>query len=165
MNILTPIECFYFGTAFILLAVLRNRIGSRTNKNKQILAVELTLRPSRLRVYNETRDFLHFCTCYWTHYRQGMVKGTNDLTNKTDSFKNFIKSEGPLNMPDVENNVKEVVKSAWKLQRLLDRFGAPNLRPPNQDYYNIEDKIHALVDWFGQQEKNVKKLFEPYLKL
>jgi len=30
MYILTPIECFYFGTLFILLAILRNRIGNRT---------------------------------------------------------------------------------------------------------------------------------------
>lgn len=121
------------------------------------------LRPSRLKVYNEIRDFLHFCTCYWTHYRQGMVKGTNDLMNKIDSFKNSIKFEGPLNMPDVENNVKEVIKNAWKLQRFIDRLSGANLRPPNQNYYSIEDNIHALNDWFAQQEKGIEKLFEPYL--
>lgn len=34
MNILTPTECFAFGTVFILMAVLRNRIESRTNKKR-----------------------------------------------------------------------------------------------------------------------------------
>ena len=163
MNILTPIECFYFGTAFILLAVLRNRIESRINKKKKILTGELVLRPSRLRVYNKTRDFLHFCTTYWTKHCQGMVKGTNDLMDNLDSFKNSIKSEGPLNMPTVGNNIKEAIKNASKLQRFIDR--SANLRPPSQDYYDIEDNIHALVDWFAQQEKGIEKLFEPHLKL
>lgn len=36
MGILTPVECFYLGTIFILLAVLRNRIGSRTNKKPKV---------------------------------------------------------------------------------------------------------------------------------
>ncbi len=35
MNILTPWECFGFGTIFILLAILRNRIGSRRTIEKQ----------------------------------------------------------------------------------------------------------------------------------
>ena len=165
MNILTPIECFYFGTTFILLAVLRNRIESRTNKNKQILAVELTLRPSRLNVYNETRDFLHFCIGYWTKHCQGMVNGTNDLMNKIDFFKNSIKSKGSLNMPDVDSNIKELIVNAWRLQRLIDRLGKSKHRPKDQKYYSIEDNIHALVDWFAQQEKEIGELFKPYLVL
>jgi hypothetical protein len=43
MYILTPIECLCFGTIFILLAVLRNRVGSRTNKRTQVSTDELSL--------------------------------------------------------------------------------------------------------------------------
>jgi len=42
-DILTPIECLCFGTIFILLAILRNRIGSRTNKRPQVSTDELSL--------------------------------------------------------------------------------------------------------------------------
>ena len=139
-------------------------IISYVKKKKEHKSAEkVFLHPSRKKVYNATRDFLHFCTTYWTKHCQGMVKGTNDLMNKLDYFKDSIKSEGPLNMPDVENNVKEVIKNAWRLQRFIDR--SANLRPPSQDYYDIEDNIHAIVDWFAQQEKDIEKLFEPYLKL
>ena len=36
MDILTPIECFYFGTIFILLAVLRNRLDNSSKSKNRI---------------------------------------------------------------------------------------------------------------------------------
>ena len=150
------------GGIIILLTVW---VGYRYSLKEFSLKEKKALRPSRLSVYNETIDFLHFCTCYWTHHCLGIVKGTNDLTYKIDSFKNSIKSEGPLNMPDVENNAKEVIKKAWRLQRFIDRLSDFNLRKSDQNYYSTKDNIHALIDWFAQQEKDIEKLFEPYLKL
>jgi len=146
-----------------IIMLLTVWFGYRYSLKELGLKEKKVLRPSRLNIYNETIDFLHFCTKYWTKHCQGMIKGTNDLISRLDSFKNSIKSEGPLNMPDVENNVKEIIKMVWRLQRFTDRIAI--LRPPNKDYYDIEDNIHALVDWFAQQEKDVEKLFEPYLKL
>ena len=94
-----------------------------------------------------------------------MVQGTNDLTSKIDTFIWEIEQHGPLDMPEVENLVENSRRKAWQLQRLLDRLTGPNARPLDEKFETAEDNLDAVLDWFGAKEKELKDMFEPYLRI
>lgn len=94
-----------------------------------------------------------------------MVQGTNDLTNKIDTFIWEVEQHGPLDMPEVENLVENARKKAWQLQRLLDRLTGPNARPLDKKFETAEDNLDAVIDWFASNEKELKDMFEPYLRI
>lgn len=139
--------------------VNKGRPPKKENQNKVVM------RPARLKVRNEVKSFLHFCSTYWTMHCQGMVKGSNDLIRKLHSFEKSVDAEGPLSIPNLESRIKEIITNVWKMQRLVDRLAGPNLRPPDSTYYTAEDNVYALVEWFAQQEKEIDELLEPYLTI
>ena len=133
--------------------------SKKENQNKVVM------RPARLKVRNEVKSFLHFCSTYWTMHCQGMVKGSNDLIRKLHSFEKSVDAEGPLSIPNLESRIKEIITNVWKMQRLVDRLAGPNPRPLDSTYDTAEDNVDALVEWFAQQEKEIDELLEPYLTI
>jgi len=79
-------------------------------KNKD---VNIQLRPHRLSLYNETREFLDYCSTYRTKQLSSMVNGTQQLVIKIDTFKKKVDQLGPLSMPEVENKIAEIITNAW----------------------------------------------------
>jgi len=79
-------------------------------------------RPIRLAVFQSMTQFAQYCSTYVTLYHMKAVNGTHDLVSHIDTFKWEIQQHGPLAMPEVEAKAEEFVKSAWKMQRLLDRI-------------------------------------------
>lgn len=94
-----------------------------------------------------------------------MVQGTNDLTNKIDTFIWEVEQHGPLDMPEIEDLIEASRKKAWQLQRLLDRLSGPNAQPLDSKFETAEDNLYAVIDWFGEKEKDLKDSFEPYLRI
>ena len=94
-----------------------------------------------------------------------MVQGTNDLTNKIDTFIWEVEQQGPLDMPEVEDLVENARRKAWQLQRLLDRLTGPNARPLYKEFETAEDNLYAVIDWFAAKERELKDMFEPYLRI
>jgi len=129
------------------------------NQNKVVM------RPARLKVCNQVKSFLRFCSTYWTMDCQGMVKGSNHLIRRLHSFEKSVDAEGPLSIPNLESRIKEIIKNVWKMQKLVDRLASPNRRPLNSTRDTAEDNVYALVEWFAQQEKEIDELFEPYLTI
>jgi hypothetical protein len=94
-----------------------------------------------------------------------MVQGTNELTSKIETFIWEVEQHGPLDMPEVEELIENARKKAWQLQRLLDRLTGPNAQPLNKKFETAEDNLYAVIDWFAAKEKELKDMFEPYLRL
>ena len=94
-----------------------------------------------------------------------MVQRSSDLNVKLDTFKWEVERQGLLNMPEVENLTDNAQKKAKLLKRDLDRWEAVKNKRSEQDFYNAEDNVNKVIDWFGVNEKALKEIFEPYLKI
>jgi hypothetical protein len=127
--------------------------------------IKVELRSQRLAIYNRVKDFLVFCSKYRTLQSLNKVNGTHDLLVEIDKLKNEIDQLGPLSMPEVEMNIGTILNNARQLQRILDRLAGPNPKPIDPNYSSAEDNRDGLIDWFISEEKEIRKLFESYLKV
>ena len=92
-----------------------------------------------------------------------MVTGTNDLITRIEEFKWEIDQYGPLAMSEVEQKIENIIKSAWKLQRVLDRLAGTDPKPLDSAYNSAEDNLDDLIFWFASEEKDLRRLFEKFL--
>ena len=129
------------------------------------ISIHHDLKPARLAVYNTLREFANYCCKYYTLQCVGVVKGTNDLSNKIVDLKWELDSHGPLGMQDVDEKAVIFQKKAWQLQRVLDRLNGKDRSPLDKQYEDIEDNLHGLIDWFVREKDNLKQVFEKYLKI
>ena len=150
---------------FAALAAIYARWSAKQARISNEITIQSELKPRRVSVYASVKEFLHFCSTYKTMQHLKMVQGTNDLTSKIDTFIWEVEQHGPLDMPEVENLVKNSRQKAWQLQRLLDRLTGPNARPLDKEFETAEDNLDAVLDWFGAKEKELKDMFEPYLRI
>jgi len=150
---------------FAALAAIYARWSAKQARISNEITIQSELKPRRLSVYASLKDFLHFCSTYKTMQHLKMVQGTNDLSNKIDTFKWEVEQHGPLDMPEVENLIENSKKKAWQLQRLLDRLTGPNAQPLEKGFEIAEDNLYAVIDWFADKEKELKEMFEPYLRI
>jgi hypothetical protein len=148
----------------ILSALYARRAVKEAYRANEI-AMHNELIPYRLAVYNSMKNFLKFCFTYRTMQSLGKVKGTRDLVAKIGEFKGEVDQHGPLSMPEVEKKIEEILNKAWQFQRVLDRLAGPDPKPIDSAYSSAEDNMDGLNDWFASEEKESRKLFEPYLKL
>ncbi|MFC1820039.1 hypothetical protein ACFLZG_03005 [Thermodesulfobacteriota bacterium] len=68
-------------------------------------------------------------------------------------------------MPEVEDLIENAREKAWKLQRLIDRLEGPDAKPVEKGFETAKDNVDAIIDWFAAKEKELKKIFEPYLRI
>lgn len=152
-----------------LLVVSLSALYTRDARDVARKANEITahnnLRPSRLEVYQLMRKFARYCCRYPTiwHNHPVPVQGTQDLMEQIDRFKWEIELLGPLTMPTVESKIKEFQNNAWKIQRQLDRLAAGRDDPVDRNYPTGKDNLDAIVDWFANQEKELRATFQTYL--
>lgn len=146
-----------------LLSALYARHARDTARRANDIAVHQNLRPLRLAVYQSMRQFSHFCSTYHTLLHVGAVNGTRDLVAQIDSFKWEIDQHGPLAMPEVERRASEFEKKGWQLQRVLDRIAEGQNNPDDRAYATAEENVDGLVDWFANEHRELRKLFQPYL--
>lgn len=148
---------------FAALAALYARWAATQARKANAIVIQAELKPRRLSVYERVKDFLHFCSTYTTMQSLKMVQGTRDLVEKIDTFKWDVEQHGPLDMPEVENLIENARKKAWQLQRLIDRLEGPDAKPVEKGFETAEDNVDAIIEWFAVKEKELKKIFEPYL--
>lgn len=163
MNVSDSISLIAISVA--ILSAFYARYGVKEARRANEIAMHNEFRPHRLAVYNSIKNFLNFCSTYRTMQSLGTVKGTRDLVAKIDEFKWEIDQHGALSMPEVEKKIEEILNKSWQFQRVLDRLTGPDPKPVNHDYPSAEDNMDGLIDWFASEEKESRKLFEPYLKL
>jgi hypothetical protein len=150
---------------FATLAALYARWSANQARISNQITIKSELKPRRIAVFASIKDFLHFCSTYKTMQYLNMIQGTNDLTNKIDTFIWEVEQHGPLDMPEIETLIETARNKAWQLQRLFDRLSGPNAKPLDSKYETAEDNLHAVIDWFSEKEKGLKDLFEPYLRI
>lgn len=150
---------------FAALAALYARWAATQARKANETSIQAELKPRRLSVYASVKDFLHFCSIYKTMQSLQMVRGTRDLGAKIDTFKWEVGQHGPLDMPEVENLIENARKRALRLQRLLDRLAGAGAKPIETEFETAEDNVDAIIEWFAAQEKELKNLFEPYLRI
>ena len=150
---------------FAALAALYARWAATQARKANEISIQAELKPRRLSVYASVKDFLHFCSTYKTMQHLKMVQGTNDLMNEIDTFMWKVEQHGPLDLPEVENLIENARKKAWQLQRLLDRLSGSNAQPLDKGHETAEDNVYAVIDWFAAQEKGLKEMFQPYLRI
>lgn len=150
---------------FTALAALYARWSANQARISNKISIESALKPRRIAVFASIKDFLHFCSTYKTMQHLKMVQGTNDLTNKIDTFIWEVEQHGPMDMPEVEDLVETAKRKAGQLQRLLDRLAGPNACPLDKEFENAEGNLYDVIDWFAAKEKELKDLFEPYLRI
>lgn len=141
--------------------------GSRDAAQKaNRIATQNNLRQSRLEVYQLMIRFSDFCGTFYTlwHFDDpSPVKGTRNLVNQIDNFDLEIELLGPLAMPNVEIKISDFRNNAWKMQRLLDRLAAGSNIPEDRNYQTGKENLEAIVDWFANEKKELKAIFQPYL--
>jgi hypothetical protein len=147
---------------FAALSALYARWAATQAKNANAIAVSAELKTHRLSVFATLKEFLHFCSIYSTMQK---VNGTRDLVAKIDSFKWEVEQHGPLDMPEVDDIIKNASSKAWQLQRLLDRLKGPGAKPVDNGFEDAEANLDKVIEWFATQEKGLKGTFEPYLRL
>jgi hypothetical protein len=147
------------------LAAIYARRSAQQARISNEITIQTELKPRRIAVYASVKDYLHFCSTYKTMQHLKMVQGTNGLLDEIDTFKWEVEQHGPLDMPDVENLIEESKKKAVQLQRLLDRLTGLNAQPLDKKFETAEDNLCDVIDWFASKEKDLKKTFEPYLRI
>lgn len=150
-----------------LLVALLSAIYARGARDAANQANEIStresLRPLRLQAFQAMHHFSLYCSKYWTLYNMGEVNRSRELTAKISTFEWEIKQHGHLGMAGVEEKAKELVRGAWKMQRLVDRIAGGQTNPHDREYESAEDNIQGLVDWFGKENGDLQALFQPYL--
>lgn len=151
--------------AFVSMVIAWIKVNEAHKAN--LIAKQLGLRSDRLSVFKCLRDFLNFCSTYTTIKSIGIsqAKGTGDLPQKADLFRWEIEQYGPLDMPQVEKLTSLAYQNAVQLQRLIDRLDGPNPKPINAEFETAQENIHALIDGFGSQQKELRNIFDPYLRI
>lgn len=129
------------------------------------ISVHQNLRPLRLAVFNAMKEYAHYCSTYRTLQFVKAVEGTRDLVERIETFKWEIDQYGPLNMSDVANMVLEFSNKGWQLQRVLDRMSGHDISPLAIQFETLEDKMQSITDWFAQEQKQLKDMFEKYLTI
>lgn len=133
--------------------------AARANK----IAVHESRRPLRLAVFQAMFQFSQYCSTYWTLYHMGAVNKARDLVARIETFKWEIEQHGHLDMPDVDAKVKELISNAWSMQRLIDRMAGGQNEPVDRAYGTAEENVQGLVQWFADENRELKTLFHPYL--
>ena len=146
-----------------ILSVIYSRRAISVSERSNEISTHQQLRPLRLAVYNYMREFAQFCETYSTMRQGKPVDITRDLVARIDSFKWEIEKHGPLQMPEVEKKASEFQNKAWQLQRLLDRIAGGQNQPLDKTFDTAEDNKFGLVEWFHNEGRNLRTLFEPYL--
>lgn len=137
---------------------------SREIARKSIdISVHQNLRPLRLAVYKSMMEYAHYCSTYRTLQHMKAVDGTHDLIEHIDTLKWEVDQYGPLNMPEVEKKYVDFQNKGWKLQKVLDRLAGHDNRPHDMQFETLEDNMHNTIDWFAQEQKDLKKMFSKYL--
>lgn len=147
------------------LAAIYARWAVTLAKNTNAIAVQSELKPRRLSVFAALKKFLHYCSTYSTMQTLKKINSTNKLVAEIDSFKWEIDQHGPLDMPEVEEIIKNAFSQAWQLQRLLDRLKGQDAKPIDKGFENAEANLDNIIEWFADQEKGLKDTFEPYLRI
>jgi hypothetical protein len=150
---------------FAALAALYARWAAIQACKANALTVQAELKPRRLAVFASLKDFLHFCSTYSTMQSLKMVPDTRELVEKIHTFKWEVEQHGPLDMPAVDDIIKDAPKKAWQLQRLLDRLKGPDAKPVDKGFERAEDNLNNIIEWFAAREKGLKDTFEPYLRI
>jgi hypothetical protein len=145
----------------VLSAVYARGARDAANHANEI-SVRESLRPLRLQAFQAMHHFALYCSMYWTLYHMGEINRSKELTSSISTFEWEIKQHGHLGMVDVEEKAKQLVKNAWKMQRLVDRIVGGQTNPHDREYETAEDNIHGLVDWFAKENDELQALFEPY---
>lgn len=156
----------YIALAAVVIAFL-SAYYARQSRDASRKANEIALlghlRPQRLAVFQAMSRFSLYCSKYVTLYHMQEVKGTRDLVSQIDSFKWEIEQFGDLKMPSIDEKSKDFIKSAWQIQRLLDRMIGGQLRPLDSKYESAEENLDGIVEWFASENTNLKKHFEGFL--
>ena len=129
------------------------------------IARHQTLRPLRVAVYEQMKDFSGFCAKYRTLQTVGAVTGIRDLVERIEDFQWELERKGPLGMKDVEEKAENFVNEAWKMQRLFDRLAGGQDKPIDRDYQSAEENLDAVLDWFGIERRKLMNLFAKHLEV
>ncbi len=143
-----------------LLSAIYSRQSRNIAQEANNITVHQSLRPLRLTIYNSMKEFAHYCSTYRTLQHMNAVDGTRDLIERIETLKWELDQYGPLNMPDVEKKALEFNSKGWELQRVLDRLSGFG----NKRFEADEDNMHTIIEWFSEEKKQLKILFEIYLK-
>lgn len=146
-----------------LLSAFYARKSREIAQEANNISVQQNLRPLRLAVYNSMKEYAHYCSTYRTLQRMKAVEGTRDLVERIERLKWEIDNYGHLNMPDIEKKALEFQNKGWQLQRILDRLAGHDDRPLDVQFETLEDNMHGITDWFAQEYKDLKGMFEKYL--
>jgi hypothetical protein len=121
-------------------------------------------RPQRLQVLSAMQDFARFCTQYYTRYLQGQTNGTRGLVDEIEHFRTSMEKSAIYDMPAVVAKAKLLESTAWRLQRSLDRLGAPTIEMATRATEKPDDaEIHEVIDVFASQATQLRDIFAPYL--
>ena len=147
-----------------LLSAIYARRQSIEAKATRLAAVKASRRPQRVEVFRLTIAFCAFCSRYYTLYQSQMTKGTRDLVAEIESYLWEIEQLGPLEMPDVETEIKTVQAMAWQLQRNLDKLGHQATVAQSAIAASAAvTAIEQLVDSFAEIRVSLRSTFAPYL--
>ena len=145
------------------LAALYARHARDAVRKANDISVYWQRRPLRLAVFQSMAQFTQYCSTYVTLHHLKLVNGTRDLMARIDTFKWEIEQHGPLAMPDVESKVQEFIKGAGQMQRLLDRISGGQDESLDPVYSTAEENLFAVVEWFAEQNRELKTLFRDHL--
>jgi hypothetical protein len=151
-----------------IIAVLSALYAGRQAKQAKTaneIAIKTELKPRRLAAYSSFKAFLHFCSTYRTIQGLESASRTRNLTEKISEFEWEIAQQGPLDMPEVDELMRTAIQKAWQLQRTIDRLAGPNPKSLDPKFTSAEDFADSLEDWFSSSEKQMIKLFDPYLRI
>jgi hypothetical protein len=121
------------------------------------------LRQDRLAVFMAVDQFCLYCSQYITMQAVGLAKGSRQLVERIDTFKDEVARRGPLGMPDVEALCEELNKRAWRIQRLVDRIAGGQQTPHDAGYATADENLEALVEWFAGERTHLHAMMSPYL--
>lgn len=150
----------------LLVSVLSALYARRTvqvARRANAISLHWQQRPLRLEVFRSTWSFADYCSGYYTLWHLKAVSGTRDLVSRIDAFKWETLQHGPLAMPEVEELAKQMVSSAWNMQRLIDRIAGGHHETMDSAHESADAHLSSLIEWFALQRDGLRSKFGAYL--
>lgn len=146
----------------LLFSILSLVYSYRANIESQ-KANNLAIYPYRLEVYQIMINFSDYCSKYTTRFHMKEVNYSHELKCEIDKFSADLNKKGNLSMPSIDDLCDRMIKSAWKIQRLIDQRRSSTCI--GQELDSNDDELMLLTEWFSQLSKTkIKETFNDRLK-
>ncbi len=145
LGILTPLQCFLFGSSFIFLALLRNRIDNQAKKSQNKVFFE--------HIYNFYSSVNEYVDWYDSDHESNFIEKQKQYLDELEKYieinENILRSRVVKQADDLKKSLNEIVSTLWTNAQHSDQTKR----------YEVWENIK-----FNVMENEIKPFYEQFKK-